>query len=253
MKINIYETKDDLGEHAAGIGAEQIRQAIKTKGKTSIILATGASQFEMLNALVREPEIDWSKVTAFHLDEYVGLSPKHPASFRKYLKERFVSKLPSLAAFNYIEGDAPDTEAEIKRINKLIKGEKIDVAFIGIGENGHLAFNDPPANLTTKDPYIIVELDKACRQQQTGEGWFPTIDDVPKRAISMAIPFILKSRCIICTVPDSRKASAVNMALYGNIDPKHPCASLRNHENCYLLLDKPAAGKILVKGKTSFI
>ena len=248
MRICIYDTKDDLGNHAAAIGAEQIRQAIRAKGKTSIILATGASQFEMLKALVKEPGIDWSKVTAFHLDEYTGISIKHPASFRKYLKERFVSRVPNLGAFNFIEGDAPDIDAEIKRINKLIKGEKIDAAFIGIGENGHLAFNDPPADLAAKDPYIMVKLDKACRQQQAGEGWFPTIDDVPKKAVSMTIPFILKSRCIICTVPDSRKAAAIKMALYGNIDPANPCASLRNHANCYLLMDRQAAGKILVKG-----
>ena len=245
MRICIYETKDDLGRHAAALGAEQIRNAIKTRGRASVILATGASQFEMINALVKETNIDWSKVTAFHLDEYVGLSEKHPASFRKYLRERFAAKVPALAAFHYIQGDAPDTAAEVRRINALIKNEQIDAAFIGIGENGHLAFNDPPADLKTNDPYIVVELDEACRQQQTGEGWFPAINDVPRKAVSMTIPFILRSSCIVCTVPDSRKAPAIKMALYGNMDANNPCASLRSHSNCYLMMDRPAAEKIL--------
>ncbi|MCL2478315.1 MAG: glucosamine-6-phosphate deaminase [Treponema sp.] len=248
MQICIYDNKENLGKYAAAAGAEQIRQAIKARGKASVILATGASQFEMLDALTKETGIDWKKVTAFHLDEYVGLPETHPASFRKYLKERFAAKVPRLAAFHYIGGDAPDTAAEVARINSLIRNVQIDAAFIGIGENGHLAFNDPPADLKTGDPYIVVELDKACRRQQTGEGWFKTIDDVPVKAISMTIPFILKSSCIICTVPDSRKAQAVHMALYGNMDPKHPCAALRSHANCYLMVDRPAAGKILAKG-----
>jgi len=248
MHIGIFDNKNDLGEHAAAIGAEKIRKAIAEKGNAVIILATGASQFEMINALTKEDGIDWSRVTAFHLDEYVGLPEKHPASFRKYLKERFAAKVPALAAFHYIEGDAPGTNAELARINRLIGSEEVDAAFIGIGENGHLAFNDPPADLKTASPYIVVELDERCRQQQTGEGWFGSVDDVPKKAISMTIPFILKSRCIICTVPDSRKAAAVAMALYGSIDPRHPCASLRNHGNCYLLLDRQAAGKILAEG-----
>ena len=245
MRIGIFDSKEDLGLHAAALGAEQIRRAIAARGRSSIILATGASQFEMIKALTLEIGIDWGKVSAFHLDEYVGISRDHPASFRKYLKERFSAKVPPLANFHYIEGDARDTEAEVRRINALIGNETIDVAFIGIGENGHLAFNDPPADLQTSSPYIVVELDERCRQQQTGEGWFSSINEVPRKAISMSIPFILKSRCIICSVPDSRKAEAVAMALHGDIDPLHPCASLRNHINCYLFVDTNAAGKIL--------
>jgi glucosamine-6-phosphate deaminase len=244
MRIGIFEDKKDLGIHAAALGAEKIRCAIKNRGRASIILATGASQFEMLTALCSENGIDWSLVSVFHLDEYVGISKDHPASFRKYLHERFTSKVKPLAAFNYIEGDAKDTLAEIKRINGIIEKENIDAAFIGIGENGHLAFNDPPADLKTSDPYILVKLDEPCRRQQIGEGWFSSIDDVPPTAISMSIPFILKSRCIICTVPDARKAGAVAMALYDSPDSLHPCASLRKHDNCYLLVDMPAAGKI---------
>lgn len=245
MRIGIYENPADLGRHAAAIGAERIRGAIEKKGQACIILATGASQFEMVKALIAEPGIDWKKVEAFHLDEYVGISPAHKASFRKYLRERFEKKVPDLGAFNYIEGDAKETGAEVRRISKLIKARTIDVAFIGIGENGHLAFNDPPANLTTGDPYLVVELDKACRMQQVGEGWFESIDKVPERAISMSIPQILKSKCIVCTVPDARKAKAVDMALHSPVDAKHPAASLRNHKDCYLLTDKAAAQKIL--------
>jgi len=251
MRICIYDTKDDLGLHAAAIGAEQIRQAIAAKERSSIILATGASQFEMLRSLCAEKGIDWSRVTAFHLDEYVGIPADHPASFRKYLRERFAARVPSLAAFHYIEGDAPDTAAELRRINALIKNETIDAAFIGIGENGHLAFNDPPADLQTNSPYLVVELDEACRRQQTGEGWFASVNDVPRKAISMSIPFILKSRCIICTVPDARKAPAVAMAVNGKSDPMHPCAALRSHKNCYLMLDRPAAEDILISRVSS--
>lgn len=247
MRICIYDTKDDLGIHAAALGAERIRRAIAAKGRASIILATGASQFEMLGALTKEAGVNWPKVTVFHLDEYVGLPESHPASFRKYLKERFAEKVPALAAFHYINADAPDIEAEMRRLNSLIAAEEIDAAFIGIGENGHLAFNDPPADLETRLPYKIVELDEKCRRQQTSEGWFPSIDDVPRRAVSMTIPFIMKSACVICTVPDSRKADAVYMALRGPVDPLHPAASLRNHPNCYLMIDRPAAEKILAR------
>ena len=248
MHIGIFNSKEALGVHAAALGAEKIRRAIKAKGKSSIILATGASQFEMLSALVTETGIDWSRVTAFHLDEYIGINEEHPASFRKYLKERFIAKVPALSAFHFIKGEAADTQAEIHRISKHIEKEDIDLAFIGIGENGHLAFNDPPADLKTTAPFIIVELDEKCRQQQTGEGWFTTVDDVPPKAITMSVPFILKSRCIICTVPDSRKADAITMTLYGDADPVHPCASLRSHNNCFVLMDRPAAGKILTRG-----
>ncbi|MDL2228861.1 glucosamine-6-phosphate deaminase [Treponema sp. OttesenSCG-928-L16] len=247
MRLFVCEDKSDLGRHAAAIGASRLRQALREKARVSIILATGASQFEMLTFLVEEPGIDWSRIEVFHLDEYVGIPITHKASFRKYLKERFAEKLPSLGAFHCIEGDASDTEAELRRISSLIESREIDLAFIGIGENGHLAFNDPPADLKTSAPYIIVELDRACRMQQVGEGWFSSIDEVPPKAISMSIPQILKSRCIVCTVPDKRKAVAVEMALYDPADPMHPAASLRGHSDTYLLTDKAAAEKVLVR------
>jgi glucosamine-6-phosphate deaminase len=245
MRICIYEEAKDMGVHAARVGANRIRQTLQTHEVVSIIVATGASQFTMLETLVTESGIDWSRVEVFHLDEYVGLSDRHPASFRKYLKERFVDKVAPLKAFHYINADVEDLDTEVDRIGTLLQKRSIAVAFIGIGENGHLAFNDPPADLTTDEPYLVVALDEACRKQQVGEGWFATVADVPTHAVSMSIGQILKSECIICSVPDGRKADAVHMALHAPVDPLHPAASLRKHSDCYLMLDKDAASKIL--------
>jgi glucosamine-6-phosphate deaminase len=195
----------------------------------------------MFENLVREPEIDWSSVTGFHLDEYVGLPITHPASFRRYLWERFVSRLPlPLRAFHYLDAK-DDPRAEASRVGEIIRRHPIDVAFVGIGENGHLAFNDPPADFETDEPYIIVKLDDACRRQQLGEGWFPTFDDVPQQAISMSVRQIMKSRAVICTVPDERKAQAVRNAVEGEVTPRVPASILQRHERCALFLDKPAA------------
>lgn len=245
MRICIYEDARDMGVHAARIGAEKIRQALKNQKTVSIIVATGASQFTMLEALVAEPNIEWNRVEVFHLDEYVGLEESHPASFRKYLKDRFAEKVAPLKDFHFIRADVADLDAEVSRISDLVSNRDITVAFIGIGENGHLAFNDPPADLTTKKSYLVVALDDACRNQQVGEGWFSHKDEVPSHAVSMSIPQILKSECIICSVPDIRKAKAIDMALHGPIDSMHPAASLRNHSDCYLMMDKSAASKIL--------
>ena len=206
MKIIISKTKEELGKKAAQNGAELIRKAIEKKGNANIIVATGASQFEMLGELGKE-DIDWSKVTAFHLDEYIGLPNTHPASFRKYLKERFVD-IVSPKEFHYVNGEINPDE-ECKRLGKIIAEHPIDVAFVGIGENGHLAFNDPPADFETEVAYLTVNLDEDCRMQQMGEGWFPTLKDVPHQAISMSIKQIMKSDTIICSVPDLRKAKAV--------------------------------------------
>ncbi len=247
MRICIYEDKSDLGVHAAKIGAEKIRQAITLKGYANIILATGASQFEMLENLVEIEGIAWDVVEVFHLDEYVGISDTHPASFRKYLKERFEQKVPCLKKFHYINADSTDIADEVSRISSIISQRQIDVAFIGIGENGHLAFNDPPADLTTDKPYLVVSLDEACRRQQVGEGWFKTMAEVPTQALSMSIPQILASSCIVCTVPDARKASAVNMAVHAPISVENPCASLRGHRDCYIMVDFPAAQMLLDK------
>ena len=227
MEIKIYEDKQTMGAAAAHKISKFINQAIKESNAASIILATGASQFEMLDHLVQE-DVDWSKVTAFHLDEYIGLPASHPASFRKYLKERFVDRISGLKAFHYINGeDNPLHECD--SLGKLINQFSISVACIGIGENGHLAFNDPPADFDTDAPYIVVNLDTACRQQQLGEGWFPTFDSVPKQAISMSIKHIMKSKAIVCTVPDERKANAVKAAIEGDITNMVPASILQLH------------------------
>lgn len=241
MKIIISETKQELGLKAAKAGADLIRKAILEHGEANIIVATGASQFEMLGELVKE-DINWSVVTAFHLDEYIGISDQHPASFRKYLKERFADiVLPR--KFNYVNGDT-DPYLECARLGDLIKMHPIDVAFVGIGENGHLAFNDPPADFETEEPYLVVNLNDACRRQQLGEGWFPTFDDVPQKAISMSIRQIMKSKAIVCSVPDERKAKAVFDTLNSEISPMCPASIMRNHLDAGLFLDLESSALI---------
>ena len=241
MIITISSTKTEMGLLAAQKGASFVQKAISENGYANIIVATGASQFEMLAELVKQ-DIDWKVVTAFHLDEYIGLTEDHPASFRKYLKERFASLVP-LKEFNYVNGET-DPDGECVRLGKKIQDFPIDAAFIGIGENGHIAFNDPPADFETNEPYIVVELDEACRRQQMGEGWFPTLEDVPKKAISMAVKQIMKSKAIICTVPDERKADAVFHTVNDPVSPACPATILRNHPEAYLFLDGAAASRI---------
>ncbi len=238
MKIIISDTKEELAKEAAPKGAELICKAINERGEANIVLATGVSQFEMLNELVNE-NIDWTKVTAFHLDEYIGISKTHPASFRKYLKERFVD-IVSPKEFNYVNGEA-DPVSECIRLGNLIGKRPIDVAFIGIGENGHLAFNDPPADFETGEAFLAVNLDEACRNQQLGEGWFATLDEVPGKAISMSVKQILKSKAIICSVPDTRKAKAVKNTLEGSVTPGVPSSILQQHNAVWLYLDKDSA------------
>lgn len=238
MEIIISQDKQGVGRKAAEKGAALIRQAIAEKGNAHIILATGASQFEMLSDLVRK-DMDWSKVTAFHLDEYIGLPESHPASFRKYLKDRFVD-IVHPGMFHYVNGEN-DPKAECERLGDIIRPVSIDVAFIGIGENGHIAFNDPPADFETEDPYLFVELDEACRRQQMGEGWFHSVEEVPQKAISMSVRQIMKSRNIICTVPDLRKAAAVKKTVEGPVTPSVPASILKKHSSTWLYLDKDSA------------
>lgn len=240
MKVVVAESAKEMGRQAAETGAKIIRDAIAKRGAATIIVATGASQFTVLEALVAEKDIDWSKVTGFHLDEYIGIPISHPASFRKYLKERFVDLVP-LKKFNYVDGEAADPKAECKRLGDLIKQFPVDVAFIGIGENAHIAFNDPPADFDTEEPYLVVELDEACRKQQHGEGWFPTMNDVPKLAISMSVKNIFKSANIMCSVPDQRKAEAVRGSVEGPITNMCPGSILQKHATTTLFLDPPAA------------
>jgi glucosamine-6-phosphate deaminase len=245
MKVKLFDTKSELGEAAAHEAAHIIREAIAARGLARVVAATGASQFEFLDALVQEEGIDWDKVTFFHLDEYVGLPESHPASFRKYLKERLASRVCP-GAFHFIDGEAPDPRAECRRLGELISQSGIDVAFVGIGENGHLAFNDPPADFETEEPYLVVDLDEDCRRQQVGEGWFGSLDEVPRQAISMSIKQILKARRIICVVPDARKAEAVRDCLELEVSPLRPASALQLHEGASLYLDRESAS--LLKG-----
>src|SRR5512133_390181 len=238
MEVIISETRRLNGEKAAIHGAELIRKAIAEKDEANIILATGASQFEMLVTLVAQ-DIEWSKVRAFHLDEYIGLPETHPASFRKYLKDRFTD-IVRPHEFVYVNGSAEPNQ-ECARLGEIISRHPIDVAFIGIGENGHLAFNDPPADFNTNNAYIVVNLDEACRRQQLVEGWFPDFQAVPEKAISMSVNQIMKSKAIICTVPDLRKAEAVKKTVNSEISPDIPASILRRHKAAWLYLDREAA------------
>ena len=244
MNVRILNDADAMAQAAAADGAARIRQALAERGEARIILATGASQFGMLAALTSAGDIDWSRVTAFHLDEYLGLAATHPASFRGYLRQRFLAALPTPPrAFHELNGEG-DVEAERRRVGALVAAAPIDVAFIGIGENCHLAFNAPPADFETEEPYLIVNLDEACRRQQLGEGWFPTLDDVPRQALSMSVRQIMKSRAIVCTVPDERKAAAVQQAVEGPVAPQAPASILQQHADVTIYLDPPAASRL---------
>lgn len=243
METHIAPDSIKLGEAAGQAASALIREAIKEKGSANIILATGTSQFETLKELIRDRDIAWSKVVMFHLDEYIGLPVTHPASFRKYLMERFLSAVPPLKAAHLIDGEGDVTET-CRRLGNLIQEHPIDVALVGIGENGHLAFNDPPADFETRVPYIVVELDTACRQQQLGEGWFKSLEEVPRQAISMSINQILASKHIICSVPDRRKAAAVKNTLEQPVSKLHPASALRNHPHCALYLDTASASML---------
>jgi glucosamine-6-phosphate deaminase len=241
MRVQTYSNVIEMGKAAADTGAAAIKDALAKRGWANIILATGTSQYQTLKALAGHTEIPWEKVYMFHLDEYIGLSADHPASFRKYLTERFVEKVGTLAAFNPVQGDAPSPEEECRRLGRLIGKHPVDVAFIGIGENAHIAFNDPPADFETDVPYLIVNLDRACRMQQVNEGWYDTLKEVPAKAISMGIRQILKSRKIIVSIPDARKADAVNNMISKPITPDVPATILRTHPDCRVYLDTYAA------------
>lgn len=247
MNIEIANDPKELGAAAGRVAAKLIRDAIREKGAANVILATGTSQFETLNQLIREKDIEWGKVTMFHLDEYIGLPETHPASFRKYLKERFLAKVSPLGAANLVNGE-DDAKAECVWLGDLITQHPVDVALVGIGENGHLAFNDPPADFETEEPYIIVDLDDACRKQQYGEGWFKSVEDVPRQAISMSVRQILKSKNIICSVPDERKAQAVRNTVEQKVSNLFPASILQTHKQCALFLDK-ASSKLLSKSR----
>jgi len=250
MLYYVCPNKTELGIEAAKKGTELITQALEKNGTANIVLATGASQFEMLKQLVEYKVVDWSRVTVFQLEEYIGLNKDHPALFRKYLHDRFETKVARLKAFHYFIGDAKDPRAECLRMNKLLGGVEVHVAFLGFGENSHLAFNDPPADFEIKDPYIIVNLDENCRKQQMGEGWFKTVADVPTSAISMSISQIMRCKAIIASVPDERKAKAVHCAIEGPVSPDCPSSILQMHNSCFVYLDPPSAS--LLQGKSKY-
>jgi len=239
MKIKVYEDKRSLGRAAAEQAATSLRNAIENHGRARIIAATGVSQFEFLETLTSMPGIDWSRVEMFHLDEYIGLPVSHPASFRKYLLERLINKT-GIKKYHFLEGDG-DVPAIVRRVGGELKAAPIDIAFVGIGENGHLAFNDPPADFQTEEPYLIVDLDEACRRQQVGESWFADLSEVPRRAITMSVRQILKAKEIVAVVPDARKALAVKSCFEGDIGPLAPASILRTHPNTTVFLDKYSA------------
>jgi glucosamine-6-phosphate deaminase len=240
--LRVFPDKIQLGQAAAEQAAAALQRAISERGQARIIAATGMSQFEFLAALTATSGIDWTKVEMFHLDEYVGLPLAHPASFRKYLIERFITPA-GLTNYHLLDGSA-DAQKVCDEIGALIQAAPIDVAFVGIGENGHLAFNDPPADFETDEAYIVVNLDEACRMQQVGEGWFAGLDDVPKQAISMTIKQILKAQEIICIVPDARKAQAVKNCLEGEVSPLAPASILQTHANTTVYLDNASASRL---------
>lgn len=247
MKTQVYPDRSILSKAAADDAASILRETISQKGRARLIAATGASQIEFLEALIASPGIDWSKVELFHLDEYIGLSAEHPASFRKYLLERLIG--PAGISKHYLLDGEQDPQRVCREIGDLLAQDEVDVAFAGIGENGHLAFNDPPADFETEEPYIVVELDEACRRQQVGEGWFSGIDEVPTRAISMSIRQILKAKNIICVVPDARKAEAIRLCFTGAISPMAPASILRTHEAATVYLDSGSASLMPLAGQ----
>jgi len=239
MIVKRFDTRPAMAQSAAAHAASAMRAAIAARGRARIVVATGASQFEFLQELTQSREVDWSRVTLFHLDEYVGLPITHPASFRKYILERVITPV-SLQDYVLLNGEG-DVREVCREAGAALNEAPIDVAFVGIGENGHLAFNDPPADFATDEPYLVVQLDHACRRQQVGEGWFGSIDEVPEAAISMSVRQILKATEILCVVPDARKAVPAKAALEGPITPDLPASVLREHANVTMYLDADSA------------
>lgn len=247
MKINVYENKKQTSREAALKAASILNKIIRQKGIATFIMATGVSQLNFIKALIDEGKVNWSKTKMFHLDEYIGIPETHIASFRKYLKEKYISKVNQPKEVNLIKGNTGDPQKECNRLNLLLKNKVVDIAFVGIGENGHLAFSDPPADFEVEDPFIVVNLTERCRKQQVGEGWFNSLEDVPRQAISMSIKQIMKAKNIICTVPEERKAQAVKDCFETDeISPEHPASILKKHEDCFVFLDQSSAN-LLVK------
>jgi glucosamine-6-phosphate deaminase len=237
--IRTFRTKDELAAAAAAQAADSLKMALDTSGMVRLLVATGASQLEFLQKLTAAPGIDWPRVELFHLDEYVGFGEDHPASFARYIRERII-RPTGIERYHLLDGRRDPTD-EAREMGIEINKGPIDLAFAGIGENGHLAFNDPPADFETEEPYLVVQLDEACRRQQVGEGWFSSIDEVPRQALSISVHQLLQSREIICAVPDARKAAAVKACLEGPITPMAPASILRTHPNTTIFLDAQSA------------
>lgn len=250
MIIRVYEDTMSLARAAAEQAAASLRTSIKERGEARIIAATGASQFEFLDALTATPKIEWRRVEMFHLDEYIGLSASHPASFRKYLRERLINKT-GITKYHFLEGDG-DVATVVRNASAELTASPTDIAFVGIGENSHLAFNDPPADFQAEEPYLIVELNEACRRQQVGEGWFKDLSEVPTRAISMSVRQILKAREILCIVPDARKAQAVKSCFEAEVSPLAPASILRTHANTTVFLDQLSAALLSPEKRKAF-
>jgi glucosamine-6-phosphate deaminase len=247
LRIRVFQNKLSLSEAAAEHAAATLRASIKKSGQVRVIVATGASQLSFLEALTAAPGIDWKRVEMFHLDEYVGLPATHPASFRKYLLERLIGKT-GITRYHLLDpGDSPQRAA--LKIGQQLNSTPVDVAFVGIGENGHLAFNDPPADFDNEAPYLIVNLDEACRRQQVNEGWFSALSEVPKQAISMSIRQILRAREIIAIVPDARKAQAVKTCFEGAVSPMAPASILRTHPKTTVYLDEDSAALLSAESR----
>lgn len=240
IDIRVLDNEAELAAAAADDVAMRLGDLVARQEEATVMFATGTSQISFLGELVRRQGIDWSRVHMCHLDEYVGLAPDHPASFVHYLRQRVIAHLP-FKSCTLIDGMAPDPEAECARLSRIMRARPVDLALVGIGENGHLAFNDPPADFETTAPYIVVELDDACRRQQVGEGWFPEVDAVPERAISASINFILAAGCICCVVPGRRKTQAVRRCFASDISPLAPASALRRHANAVVWLDRDSA------------
>jgi len=251
MKVAIYDTTENMAEAAAATAAKELSRCITEKGRATFMAATGTSQLRFLDALTGQSHVDWAKTEMYHLDEYVGLPESHPASFRRYLRERLLNVVhPGIA--HLIDGNAPDPWKECARLEQLVPTDGIDVAFVGIGENAHLGFNDPPADLANDALFTVVALSETCRAQQVHEGWFKAIEDVPNKAITVTIQGILRAKSIICVVPEARKADAVRCALTGPVTPACPASVLREHPRARVFLDADAASlldKAMVVGE----
>jgi glucosamine-6-phosphate deaminase len=243
QRVSISRTRELMADAAAQYATSKLQDALKRKKLVRLVAATGASQLDFLSRLTAVKDIDWARIELFHLDEYVGVGPDHPASFARYIKERIIQPT-GIQKFHLLDG-SKDAKEVIERANAEISSSPVDVAFVGIGENAHLAFNDPPADFETREPYLIVTLDEPCRKQQVGEGWFKSVDEVPKQAISMSVRQIMSAGSIICTVPDERKAKAVQASLRDAVTPDVPASILKTHGDVRFFLDGPSAKLLL--------